>query len=232
MNGVSLEVFESNGYVVLKAVGRDDLIFVIDPETGVVRDINTVNGYCGAYCYHNLQTDLAFNFGEAIIQMIQNYDWKKSLGLTQITGENEYLVGIIGLLTDPFIAYVYGGNVGTNSLVHVEVQRTPYTTGFWVVECALTYYIAPSESHTYTQYWVLIGGILGKFIGGSHTFEYILPPSQIVGGKIMDIVLSYKTFYDAPTRNMITLEVNIMEFTGSAMYYYLSPIYTLFFFFF
>ncbi len=67
MNGTSLEAFESNGYVVLKAVGRDDLIFVIDPETGIVRDMNTVNGFCGSYCYYDLQTELAESLGNALL---------------------------------------------------------------------------------------------------------------------------------------------------------------------
>lgn len=67
VNGTALEAFESDGYVVLKAEGRDDLVFVIDPETGIVRDKNTANGFCGAYCYYDLQTDLARNLGNAFL---------------------------------------------------------------------------------------------------------------------------------------------------------------------
>ncbi|MEN4018957.1 MAG: hypothetical protein PQ975_08410, partial [Methanobacterium sp.] len=59
--------YESNGYVILKAVGRDDLIFVIDPETGVVRDMNTANGFCGSYCYYDLQTELALSLGNSLV---------------------------------------------------------------------------------------------------------------------------------------------------------------------
>ena len=66
-NGTSLEAFESNGYVVLKAENRTDLIYVIDPETGIVRDINTVGGFCGAYCYYDLQTNLAETLGNLLI---------------------------------------------------------------------------------------------------------------------------------------------------------------------
>lgn len=67
VNGTSLEAYESNGYVVLKVADRDDLIFIIDPETGIVRDMNTANGFCGAYCYYDLQTDLAQNLGDELL---------------------------------------------------------------------------------------------------------------------------------------------------------------------
>lgn len=71
-NGTALEAFESNGFVLLKALGRNDLIFVIDPETGIVRDMNTVNGLCGAYfdpCdpYYDNWTDSAYNLGNMLL---------------------------------------------------------------------------------------------------------------------------------------------------------------------
>jgi len=42
----------SNGYLVFKVKGKDDLILLLDPVTGIVRDVMTV--VCGAYCYHNI----------------------------------------------------------------------------------------------------------------------------------------------------------------------------------
>jgi len=41
---------------------------VFDPITGIVRDINLVNGYSGAYCYSNYQTILADDVGNFLSQ--------------------------------------------------------------------------------------------------------------------------------------------------------------------
>ncbi len=46
-NSTSVETFLQNGYIIEKAVGFDDNFIVIDPETGIVRDINIINGFCG-----------------------------------------------------------------------------------------------------------------------------------------------------------------------------------------
>ncbi len=67
LNGTALDIYTSNGYVVVKAINSTDKILVIDPETGVVRDMNTANGFCGSYCYYGLQTELALNLGNALI---------------------------------------------------------------------------------------------------------------------------------------------------------------------
>ncbi|PKL66220.1 MAG: hypothetical protein CVV28_11995, partial [Methanobacteriales archaeon HGW-Methanobacteriales-1] len=40
-NGETPEMFMSNGYLVLKIKDKDDLILLVDPETGIVRDIAT-----------------------------------------------------------------------------------------------------------------------------------------------------------------------------------------------
>lgn len=86
MNGTSLEAFESNNFVILKATGRDDLIFVIDPETGIVRDMNTFNNFCGAYCYSLMQTALARNLGYALISSPP--DWLQLIDNASIKGGN------------------------------------------------------------------------------------------------------------------------------------------------
>ena len=67
LNGTNLEAFESNGYIVLKEENRTDLLYVIDPETGIVRDINTKGNFCGAYCFYNLQTNLAETLGNDLL---------------------------------------------------------------------------------------------------------------------------------------------------------------------
>ncbi|PKL66120.1 MAG: hypothetical protein CVV28_12420, partial [Methanobacteriales archaeon HGW-Methanobacteriales-1] len=41
LNGTPLDIYMSNGYLVLKIKDKDDLILLVDPETGIVRDIAT-----------------------------------------------------------------------------------------------------------------------------------------------------------------------------------------------
>ena len=45
----SVETFEHENFIILKSIIKDDYFIVIDTETGIVRDINTVNNFCGAY---------------------------------------------------------------------------------------------------------------------------------------------------------------------------------------
>ncbi|MEN4018336.1 MAG: hypothetical protein PQ975_04900, partial [Methanobacterium sp.] len=80
--------YESNGYVILKAVGRDDLIFVIDPETGVVRDMNTANGFCGSYCYYDLQTELALSLGNSLVN--SEPEWLSRINYAGKKGRDYY----------------------------------------------------------------------------------------------------------------------------------------------
>lgn len=47
----------------INATDNDNEFIVIDPETGIVRDINTDFDYCGAYCYSGGQTVDAINYG-------------------------------------------------------------------------------------------------------------------------------------------------------------------------
>jgi len=51
----------------MKLVDRDDLILVLDPETGIMRDImlntnTTKDDYYGVYCFHDDITDLSYDF--------------------------------------------------------------------------------------------------------------------------------------------------------------------------
>ncbi|BDZ68395.1 hypothetical protein [Methanobacterium ferruginis] len=41
-----VENFEENGYIIIKSLMNDNFL-VLDPETGIVRDINIVNNFCG-----------------------------------------------------------------------------------------------------------------------------------------------------------------------------------------
>jgi parallel beta-helix repeat protein len=74
--GTDLELFTKNGYTIMKLVGRDDLLLLYDPETGIMRDINTLNGFCGAYCFHDHITDLSYDFfGGVKNSTIAYMDW-------------------------------------------------------------------------------------------------------------------------------------------------------------
>jgi hypothetical protein len=73
----SVEAFMQNGYIIEKAVGKDDNFIVIDPETGIVRDINTIMGYCGAYCFHDALTKESYELGESEVQGTKHFNWNK-----------------------------------------------------------------------------------------------------------------------------------------------------------
>ncbi|BDZ71966.1 hypothetical protein GCM10025861_24830 [Methanobacterium petrolearium] len=74
--GTDMRLFTENGYTVIKLVGRDDLILLYDPETGIIRDINTVNGFCGAYCFHNQITDSSYDLFAGVKNSTSDYmDW-------------------------------------------------------------------------------------------------------------------------------------------------------------
>lgn len=68
MTGTDMEIFTQNGYTIMKLMDHDDLIMVIDPETGFIRDINTVNGFCGAYCFHDQITESSHELGENFLE--------------------------------------------------------------------------------------------------------------------------------------------------------------------
>ncbi len=61
-----IELFIYNGHTVMKLVGRNDLILLYDPETGIMRDINTENGFHRAYCFHDQITDNIIQRAEEI----------------------------------------------------------------------------------------------------------------------------------------------------------------------
>jgi len=68
LNSGQLEIFESNGYIVIKAVGSNGKILLIDPETGLVMDILTGNETsCGSYCYKNQQAEWGNDLGNIIL---------------------------------------------------------------------------------------------------------------------------------------------------------------------
>ena len=128
MNGTSLEAFESNGYVVLKAENRTDLIYVIDPETGIVRDINTVGGFCGAYCYYDLQTNLAETLGTNLVNdndpytnQLDNYENFLKNGLSE-----EYRIDSTGVVPPSKLNLVVTLLIGSFVLEYYDSPKVVY----------------------------------------------------------------------------------------------------------
>ncbi|MFA0832880.1 MAG: right-handed parallel beta-helix repeat-containing protein [Methanobacterium formicicum] len=69
-NGEPLEIFESNGYTIIRAVGDNQRILIIDPATGLVRDAGSIDlndTISGTRCYGDQQTEWANDYGNAIL---------------------------------------------------------------------------------------------------------------------------------------------------------------------
>jgi len=67
LNGEQVDMFWSNGYLVMKSA-EDGLFLVLDPETGVVRDImqNGLQFFNSAYCFSDQQTEWAGDLAEKL----------------------------------------------------------------------------------------------------------------------------------------------------------------------
>nr|WP_319372966.1 right-handed parallel beta-helix repeat-containing protein [uncultured Methanobacterium sp.] len=81
-NNESLEGFIQNGYLIIKTNGSNDNFLVIDPETGIVRDVNTVYNYCGAYCFHDQLTNQSHQLGESQVQGKQHVNIGRPIKFT------------------------------------------------------------------------------------------------------------------------------------------------------
>ncbi|MCK9151836.1 hypothetical protein [Methanobacterium alcaliphilum] len=56
------------------------LILLYAPETGIMRDINTENGFCGAYCFHDSITEMANDLFNAIFNSTSAFeDWAHAM---------------------------------------------------------------------------------------------------------------------------------------------------------
>jgi parallel beta-helix repeat protein len=127
----SLEYFIQNSYIIYKAVGRDDNFMVMDLETGIMRDINTISGYYGAYCFHNELTNLTYGQTENFLVKKEyiniNSMIRFGVGLSKIyAGFNLIGRGIVAL---PF--FPVGTAVGA---VAIGVGGLTVINGAWQVK--------------------------------------------------------------------------------------------------
>lgn len=70
LSGEPLEIFESNGYTIIRAVGDNQRLLIIDPETGLVMDFGDIklnDTISGTRCYGDQQTEWANGYGNAIL---------------------------------------------------------------------------------------------------------------------------------------------------------------------
>ncbi|MBI5460142.1 right-handed parallel beta-helix repeat-containing protein [Methanobacterium sp.] len=73
LNGEALEIIESNGYIIIKALGDNQKILIMNPETGLVMDVMMPSNetFSGSFCYSNLQTEWATDLAECILNIGQ-----------------------------------------------------------------------------------------------------------------------------------------------------------------
>ncbi|MDP3622374.1 MAG: hypothetical protein Q8R66_00430 [Methanobacteriaceae archaeon] len=65
-NGLMPDMFMSNGYLVMKS-GDNTLFLVLDPETGILRDVMIMNStISGSYCYFDQQAEWVFDLAEQL----------------------------------------------------------------------------------------------------------------------------------------------------------------------
>ena len=112
LSGEPLEIFESNGYIVIKAVGSNGKILLIDPETGLVMDLLIGNETsCGSYCYKNQQAEWAEDVVESILdygQNIMNFliNGDGTIDLSQLAANTKN--GLMGFLGSTMISLGIG----------------------------------------------------------------------------------------------------------------------------
>ena len=100
-NNMSVKGFIQNGYLI-ESFNNTDFI-IIDLETGIVRDILLNSTIFGAYCYYDLQTDLAVDLGRRLISNnpAEVPGWMKFMPGLCINPEDGYNFPEISIL--PFI---------------------------------------------------------------------------------------------------------------------------------
>lgn len=133
----SLEYFIQNSYIIYKAVDRDDNFLVIDLETCIMRDINIISGYNGAYCFHDTLTVYSHGLGEDLNQGKQ-FNWRKLMYRLGVYGG--YIAGglCIGagvLLAETGVGAIMGigSGIGIISATLIADSVDPYTYEDWWV---------------------------------------------------------------------------------------------------
>jgi len=112
-NNASLEAFMQNDYLIVKAIRNDDNILIIDLETYIMRDINTVSNYYGAYCFHDQLTESINNLGEDLVNGLKYLNVEKVLTFTFGTLS---IVGGFAIVTAAVVAAPETGGISLGAL--------------------------------------------------------------------------------------------------------------------
>jgi len=107
LNGETPELFYSNGYIIYKIKDQDDLILLLDPTTGIVRDV--ANGITGAYCYHNQITNNRIEQAENITSSDPSVqpEWMDSISNSTIPLGS--IIAVIGEVVAQGTVETFGG---------------------------------------------------------------------------------------------------------------------------
>ncbi|MCK9150564.1 hypothetical protein [Methanobacterium alcaliphilum] len=86
LNGEAVDMFWSNGYLVLKSAENDKFL-VMDPETGILRDVmlSEIEYFSGGYCFSDQQTEWCLDMINDLLSD-ETPIWMKIIVSSLITG--------------------------------------------------------------------------------------------------------------------------------------------------
>jgi hypothetical protein len=158
--GTSMEILGQNGYIIYKLVGRDDLFLVLDPETGIMRDMmvtNTTKAYYGAYCFHDLITESSIDLFNNILGDLSPF---KTWARATVDGD-----GVI--VNANTVVDVHVSN-GTDKITTWNGKN--YTTTWFAVEN-----VYPDDGRKYRlNYWKVAEIAVGLGLGGEGILAFRL----------------------------------------------------------
>lgn len=103
-----------------------------------MRDINIVNNYYGAYCFHDTLTGYSYGLGEDLNQGTKQFNWRKLMYRLGVYGG--YIAGglCIGagvLLAETGVGAIMGigSGIGIISATLIADSVDPYTNEDWWV---------------------------------------------------------------------------------------------------
>ena len=225
LSGEIPELFMSNGYIIFKIEGKDDLILLLDPETGIVRDVSTI---CGAYCFHDQITDNLIQKAEDINSNDQNErpEWLNSISEISIASSASVLVGLNAV-------EAAGITIGGVELAAVCPPVLVVAGGVLVATTIFNYCV--------NQGWLppetcreILGNVFPLTFGTINLFIYGEPPTTLkqlkeaclkAGYLLTSITESeYEEIYHIAQNDPKVLEERISEYLGRKETSYTPPI--------
>lgn len=167
-----VDIFISNGYLVIKS-SENELFLVIDPETGIVRDIRVrySNFSYGSWCFSDQQTEWATDLGENILDYGQNImniitNGNGTIDLSQLASNTK--TGIIGLVSSAITSLESSAMFLANSSTFMFTPLMGFNmVGLAVANAAITSTIKESSGEIrkfVADHQAYIPGDIGRFI--------------------------------------------------------------------